>query len=220
MPHLANIKITFSNLRPYTVNKILHVHLKQFAQFGRLYCDTWNWRWKRKRSNIAFFLQEIELDSRLNEGVGIEIGKVLFLCVKYSSAMVIAAVWENHTDTRKQLKYHNHFYRCVQCFVKGQTTEPISNLHTAFISLRTLTVCVITLSKWENLAWCHLSWWLMRSDKASWDIWHILSSLKAWNNPNIHVHQQWLAKRFYKYYCRGKAEAEKIDFSLMSFTLF
>lgn len=132
--------------------------------------------------------------------------------------MVIAAVWENHTDTCKQLKYHFHW--CVQCFVKGQTTEPISNLHTAFISLSTLTVCVITLSKWENLAWCHLSWWLMRSDKASWDIWHILSSLKAWNNPNIHVHQQWLAKRFYRYYCRGKAEAEKIDFSLMSFTLF
>lgn len=119
----------------------------------------------------------------LYEGVGIEI--VAMFCFS-----VFKAVWGAERIT---WTLAGHFHRCVQFSVKDQTTEPISNTF-LFFSLSTLTVCEISLSECENLAWCHLSWWLMRSDKASWDIWHTLSSFKPWNNPNIHTHPRWLAE--------------------------
>lgn len=86
-------------------------------------------------------------------------------------------------------------------------TRPLNQSAIFFFSPSTLTVCEISLSECENLAWCHLSWWLMRSDKASWDIWHTLSSLKAWNNPHIHAYPQWLVEPLLQILLlRGKLE--------------
>lgn len=199
MSHLANIKITFSNLRPCTVNKILHVPLKQFALLGRLNYDTWNWRWKRKLKYCVLFCRKLDVNVWIFQAIwgGTNCGKVTNYASLWESFFFFSVygngLRESHGHLQPTLSITIYF-RCVQCFVKGQTTKPISNICTAFISLSTLTVCVITLIEWENLPWRHLSWWLMRSEKASWDIWHILSSLKAWNNPNIHAHQLWLTE--------------------------
>lgn len=118
MSHLANIKITLSNLRSCTVNKILHVPLKQFALLGRrLNYDTWNWRWKRKLKYCVLFCSKLDVSVWIFQGIwgGTNCGKVTNFANLWQSFFFLCEWQQSERITRTlatNLKYHNQFQMC------------------------------------------------------------------------------------------------------------